>query len=138
MRLAYTRKEIVTTADRIIDAVAHVSDIPRQDLIGPRKFERLTLARFALFRMLRDREYSLVEIGDLCGKRDHATVIHGLTRYDSCQNSRDILIASEEHLALRRVRPPQAPDNSGDRQATRLAALVAGANRENSEADCYW
>lgn len=128
----------MTTADRIIDAVARAAEIPRQDLIGPRRTDRLAFARFALFKMLQDRGFTLKEIGAACGGRDHSTIIHGLRRYREFEKVRDIFAAAEVQLARGRNTTPEDPHDAGAGASTRLAALVAGADRADSEADCNW
>jgi len=68
----------------ILAAVAEVTKIPAQELLGPRRARPQARARqiaYRLFRRLRP-DLSLPAIGRAMGMRDHTTIISGLRRGD--------------------------------------------------------
>lgn len=68
----------------ILAAVAEVTEIPVQELLGPRRARPQARARqmaYRLFRRLR-ADLSLPAIGRAMGMRDHTTIMSGLRRGD--------------------------------------------------------
>lgn len=64
----------------IINAVAWAFEVHPRDLIGTARFQFLMRPRFALYTVLHRRGMSLKQTGQVCGGRDHSTVIYGIKR----------------------------------------------------------
>jgi len=56
------------------------------DILKTRHSERMTIARFYLYRRMRDMGWSTPLIGILIG-RDHASVMNGLRRFEEAKNN---------------------------------------------------
>ena len=64
------------TIDKIFAAVVKKYNIPREDLIGPKRSKEIAIARHVSIYMIREiTELSLPRIGNIFGGRDHATVM---------------------------------------------------------------
>lgn len=50
-------------------------------LSSKNKTRRLSELRFMFFHIAKKYKYTLTEIGQFCGKRDHTTIIHGLKMF---------------------------------------------------------
>lgn len=71
------------TRKEIIEAVARRHDMTPDELCGPQRSQRYARARWeAMWWMRQQGRWSLPQIGQALGKRDHTTVMHGLRRYE--------------------------------------------------------
>ncbi len=62
--------------------VAFAHDVKVSDIDGPRRHRKLVKARQHVFYELRARtNLSSTQIGRICGKRDHTTVLHGIKKH---------------------------------------------------------
>ena len=69
------------TPDRIISAVAQQYQIPKEDLLGPRRTRQIALPRqVAMYLIREETKTSLPKIGKALGGRDHTTVMYGHDR----------------------------------------------------------
>ena len=67
--------------DAILRAVSIATDIPVNEIISPRRSQRLCRARFIYYWLARSlTPRSFPQIGKKCGGRDHTTVMHGLAQ----------------------------------------------------------
>jgi hypothetical protein len=63
----------------ILREVAKRHNITIDELIGPRRVKRLVDARIEAYHLLRERGYTLPQIGNRMN-RDHTTILHGLRK----------------------------------------------------------
>lgn len=63
----------------IIKLCATLFKVPVEDLMSPKRDQRIVEARFALYAALRMRGWTYPRIGRFLG-RDHATVMYGVQR----------------------------------------------------------
>lgn len=69
-------------AKAVIEDVSLKHGLDRRDLVGPRRFKELVVARNeAAYRLRQETSLSLPQIGRLLGGRNHATIIHGIARH---------------------------------------------------------
>ncbi len=67
----------------ILDAVAHVTNIPVDAITSKRREKQVAYARHLSMYLLRDLAHqSYAQIGRLLGGRDHTTVLHGFRRIE--------------------------------------------------------
>ncbi|MBQ3543721.1 MAG: chromosomal replication initiator protein DnaA [Lachnospiraceae bacterium] len=72
---------VEVTAPLIIQIVAEHCDIPQSDLASKKKMKDIVLARqIAMYLCRTLTEESLSAIGNLLGKKDHTTVMHGFEK----------------------------------------------------------
>lgn len=65
----------------ILEAVSAATGIPVNEIISPRRSQRLCRARFIYYWLARSlTPRSFPQIGKRCGDRDHTTVMHGLAQ----------------------------------------------------------
>ena len=72
----------------IIRDVAKRHRLTIDELIGPRRVKHLVTARVEAYHLLRREGYSMPQIGQRMGGRDHTTVLHGLTKPFNPMNTR--------------------------------------------------
>ena len=67
----------------ILDAVAHVTNIPVDAMTSKRREKQVAYARHLAMYLLRDLAHqSYAQIGRLLGGRNHSTVLHGFRRIE--------------------------------------------------------
>jgi chromosomal replication initiator protein len=77
-----SRRRPITSA-RVIDAVARHYDVTLRELTGKARNKEIVLPRQVAMYLLREETgSSLVDIGLELGKRDHTTVMHGITKIE--------------------------------------------------------
>lgn len=59
---------------------AELFPVAPQEILSPIRSNRIARARFAVMVTLYDLGFSLVDVGLICGRRDHSTVIHARRR----------------------------------------------------------
>lgn len=64
---------------RAIEAAAAAFGVETADMLSPRRFRTLVLARNAAARLMQERRFSVLKIGNALG-RDHTTIVHGLAQ----------------------------------------------------------
>jgi hypothetical protein len=62
----------------------------KQELSSSSRFRSLTELRFIFCQIARSMRYSLKEIGQYLGGRDHTTVLHGLTTFKNLYETEEI------------------------------------------------
>lgn len=68
----------------LIGAVAHVHGLTASDLTGPSRQAHVVLPRQECYWRMREQfRFSLPEIGQRLGGRDHTTVLHGIRKYQA-------------------------------------------------------
>ena len=77
------------TLDSMIRAAAAAVCEPPAMIRGPRVYQPLPHARFAVCLAARRRGFSLAQIGRALGGRDHTTVLHSIRRADSLLGDAD-------------------------------------------------
>jgi len=65
----------------IIREVAAKHNLSIDELIGPRRWKHLVTARLEAYHRLREHGYSMPQIANRMGGRDHTTVLAGLRAY---------------------------------------------------------
>lgn len=71
-------KEARISADLIFEAVAKYFNVRVSDIKGRRRTKQIVLPRqIAMYLVRKLTDHSLPEIGELCGGRDHTTILHG-------------------------------------------------------------
>lgn len=97
-------------AAKVLAAVRTSFDVSIADLTGPRRLERITVARFAAWHILRKYpRNTLCYLGEIMGGRDHGAVINGLKRAESLLLTDDDF--RERHEAAEAsLREPDAPE----------------------------
>ncbi|KPK41384.1 MAG: chromosomal replication initiation protein [Omnitrophica WOR_2 bacterium SM23_29] len=71
-------KEERITADSILEVVAKYFNVRVSDIKGRRRTKQIILPRqIAMYLVRKLTDHSLPEIGELCGGRDHTTILHG-------------------------------------------------------------
>ena len=63
-----------------IESIAKAHCFTLEDILGPRKFKPLVAVRRKCIVMLREKGYSMTEIGRIVGGRDHSTICHALQK----------------------------------------------------------
>ncbi|MXO72888.1 helix-turn-helix domain-containing protein [Alteraurantiacibacter buctensis] len=92
-------------AKRVIASVGGLYGFGPEEITGRARTQRISKARFVIYRLLTDWGYSSAQIGRLVGGRDHTTVLHGLGQFD-IHSVRDQFMAAiyERHRrAMRRA-----------------------------------
>jgi chromosomal replication initiator protein len=64
----------------ILEQASRAFDVPIKLIQSASRRPRYCTARFAVMYALREQGYSLAEIGEVLGNRDHTTIIYGLER----------------------------------------------------------
>jgi chromosomal replication initiator protein len=76
------KKEV--TAELIINTVAEHFNIPVQDIKGSKRNSEIVQPRHIAMYLIRNMtNISLNSIGDVIGKRDHTTIMHGIEKIDN-------------------------------------------------------
>jgi chromosomal replication initiator protein len=76
------RRRTVTSAN-VVDAVSRHYDVTLRELTGRARNKEIVLPRQVAMYLLREETgSSLVDIGHELGKRDHTTVMHGITKIE--------------------------------------------------------
>jgi chromosomal replication initiator protein len=76
------RRRPITSA-KVVDAVAKHYDVTLRELTGRARNKEIVLPRQVAMYLLREETgSSLVDIGHELGKRDHTTVMHGITKIE--------------------------------------------------------
>lgn len=69
---------------QIIDAVAAVYSVSRNDILSDRRVKKICEARQVYFWVARKfTTHSYPQIGRYCGGKDHSTVMHGSQKIDT-------------------------------------------------------
>lgn len=91
----------------IIAAVANIWGVTKTDLLAnTRGTSRLSAARFMLYAALRSLAHlSLVDIGKTCGGRDHSTVSHGISQFETYRQTDALLDIRWHELHARLGKP---------------------------------
>ncbi len=77
-------KEERLSADLVLEIVAKYFNVRISDIKGRRRTKQIVLPRqVAMYLIRKLTEHSLPEIGELCGDRDHTTVIHACDRIET-------------------------------------------------------
>lgn len=114
--------EISYRLEHIAEAVSKAAMIGLIELKSERRFKNAVLARHIIFYL--GRKYTLLSLprmGQLIGKRDHSTVLHGIRRIEDLLNAFDAktvtLVAKAEHI-LRSNAPPRvhSPEAAGQEE----------------------
>lgn len=87
----------------IISEVANQFGIHKRDIVGPSRFGFLMPARFALYKVLRERGMSLPAIGRWCGGRDHTTIRYGIFRAEYLMDKDESYRSFIDHMVTRQV-----------------------------------
>ena len=70
------------TAKEILHRVASRHNLSVDTLLGPRRQKHIVAARHeAIFLIAEETQLSLPQIGMVCGKRDHTTILHALRKW---------------------------------------------------------
>lgn len=80
-QIAVERQPEIITIRQIQNAICRAFQINLNDLLSPRRHQKITYARqigYGLCRVLTAKSYP--EIGRRFGKRDHSTVLHGCAK----------------------------------------------------------
>ena len=79
MRQPYTTKAV--NPKQILSVICDYFDLSIKDLIGPRRQKGLVLPRhIAMYLLSEEANLTVEKIGQLLGRRDHTTVMHGRDR----------------------------------------------------------
>ena len=77
---------VLLRAPVIVQAVADAFNISTNDIISQRRHQSIMGARFAAYWLARElTSYSLPKIGEIMGRRDHTTIMHGITKCERRQ-----------------------------------------------------
>jgi len=77
-------KEERISADLILETVAKYFNVRPSDIKGRRRTKQVVLPRqVAMYLVRKLTEHSLPEIGEICGGRDHTTVLHAYERIET-------------------------------------------------------
>lgn len=77
-------KEERVSADLILETVAKYFNVRPSDIKGRRRTKQVVLPRQVTMYLVRKlTEHSLPEIGEICGGRDHTTVLHAYERIET-------------------------------------------------------
>ena len=77
-RLVSSRRVLIS---EVCDAVLEVTGVSRADFFSERRLRTVVRARQIAYFVARElTQASFPQIGNLCGKRDHSTVMHGCNR----------------------------------------------------------
>lgn len=88
------------TSDKIMECVSKHFRISIGDLCGPKRKAHLVRARqLAMYLLRQELNLPLESIGDICGDRDHSTVIYSIEKVE-----REILANRESQDQLARIR----------------------------------
>lgn len=68
---------------RLLRAFSQITGFTEYALTGQSRKGPLVIARQALYAAARDMGYSMPRIGQLCGGRDHTTVLHGIRQHEA-------------------------------------------------------
>jgi chromosomal replication initiator protein len=94
------------TIQTILDAVTHFFDVRLSDLLSKRRHRSIVLPRqVGMWLARKHTRYSLEEIGNYFGGRDHATVMHAIKTIDSRLQS-DTRLAGNIAIIEQRLAPP--------------------------------
>ena len=69
---------IIPDRDAIVGAVASAFRVTPEEILSRRRHEYIINARFCLYSLLYQKGWSLVAVGQACGRRDHGSVLHGI------------------------------------------------------------
>lgn len=70
---------------------AELFPVAAREILSPLRSNRIAQARMAAMVALHDLGFSLVEVGLICGRRDHSTVIHARRRLPAlCAKNQDL------------------------------------------------
>jgi chromosomal replication initiator protein len=77
-----SRRRAITSSN-VVDAVARHYDVTLREITGRARNKEIVLPRQVAMYLLREETgSSLVDIGNELGKRDHTTVMHGITKIE--------------------------------------------------------
>jgi chromosomal replication initiator protein len=90
----------------VIDRVADEFGVSRSELMAPTRGQaNIALARqVAMFVLRKVHGYTFSRIGDILGKRDHGTIIHGFKRIEDLIDIRDQEIVNKVEAVLDNVK----------------------------------
>ncbi len=88
----------------IVREVADDLKITRDDIFGPRKFDRFVAARYVLVTILRERGWSYPQMGKMLG-RDHSSIVHLAKFGDKYRRKYPQIESTLSRLSLMRTRP---------------------------------
>ena len=80
------------TADRVVDVVANFFSLDPKELRGRGRSQDVVVPRqIAMYIMREQTEYSLVQIGEALGNRDHTTVMHANTKIEGEMETNSVI-----------------------------------------------
>lgn len=96
-------KESRITAESIFEEVAAYFNVRVSDIKGRRRTKQMVLPRqISMYLIRKLADHSLPEIGELCGSRDHTTVLHACDRIETDikkdQKVRDLVSRLTAHI----------------------------------------
>ena len=89
---------------RLLNKASELFDVHKRDLNSRVRFAFIMPARFAMYKALRERNWSYPRIGRLFGK-DHSTIIHGVKRAEWLMGRDESYAAKVNELINLRLTP---------------------------------
>ncbi len=94
------------TPDFIMDIVTEQYGISVDDIISKKKNKEIAIPRqICMYLCRKYTEYSLKNIGDMMGSRDHTTVIHGINKI-SAMLENDEILQNNMDILIKKINPP--------------------------------
>jgi chromosomal replication initiator protein len=99
-QFAFLKKAVVTiTREEIVNIVLEGCEVTLEQLVSRCRERDIVDARKITCKVLKTKfNYSLKSIGDFIGGRDHTTVIHSITEFDSLYNNNDAFKAKADRI----------------------------------------
>lgn len=97
--------------NQIIDTVAMLRNLPRQELIGNGRSVHVVQARHELHAALRDLTHlSFIKIGQIAGGKDHTSIVSSINRVEKLRQADPDFRAANDDLMrfLREMEPEEA------------------------------
>jgi|694.fasta_scaffold22142_20 chromosomal replication initiator protein len=99
-QFAFLKKAVVTiTREEIVNIVLEGCEVTLEQLVSRCRERDIVDARKITCKVLKTKfNYSLKSIGDFIGGRDHTTVIHSITEFDSLYSNNDAFKAKADRI----------------------------------------
>lgn len=99
-QFAFLKKAVVTiTREEIVDIVLKGCEVTLEQLVSRCRERDIVDARKITCKVLKTKfNYSLKSIGDFIGGRDHTTVIHSITEFDSLYGNNEAFKAKADSI----------------------------------------
>jgi chromosomal replication initiator protein len=96
----FLKKAVVTiTREEIVDIVLKGCEVTLEQLVSRCRERDIVDARKITCKVLKTKfNYSLKSIGDFIGGRDHTTVIHSITEFDSLYGNNEAFKAKADSI----------------------------------------